>query len=83
MTGTSALSWTTRKQDATTLSPTEAEYIALGVGAQDAMWFGRIPTFLNICTTPRVWMDNRGASIRSYNPTSTNAQNTYDEDITL
>jgi len=35
MCGKSPLGWTARKQDVTTLSSTEAEYIALGVG--DAM----------------------------------------------
>jgi len=47
---------------------TEAEYIALGVGAQDAMWFGKILEFLNRSTVPRVWMDNHGASTLAYNP---------------
>jgi len=37
MCGRSPLRWTTRKQDVTTLSSTEAEYTALGVEAQDAM----------------------------------------------
>jgi len=42
MSGKTPIAWTARKQDVTTLSSTEAEYIALGVGAQDAMWLRKI-----------------------------------------
>ena len=66
--GRSPLGWTARKQDVTTLSPTEAEYIALGVGAQDAMWLRKILGFLNRPIVPRVWTDNHGASTLAYNP---------------
>ena len=69
MYGRSPLGWTARKQDITTLSSTEAKYIALGVGAQDAMWFGKILEFLKYrSTVPRVWTDNHGASTLAYNP---------------
>ena len=68
MSGNSPISWTSRKQDVTTLSSTEAEYIALGSGAQDAMWLRKILEFLEVPTVPRVWTDNRGASTLSYNP---------------
>ena len=68
MCGRSPLGWTARKQDVTTLSSTEAEYIALGVGAQDAMWLWKILGFLNRPIVPRVWTDNHGASTLAYNP---------------
>ena len=65
---TSPLPWTTRKQDVTTLSSTEAEYIALGMGAQDAMWLRKILAFLSISAVPGVWTDNHGAFTLLYNP---------------
>ena len=68
MSGNSPISWTSRKQDVTTLSSTEAEYIALGSGAQDAMWLRKVLEFLEVPTTPRVWTNNRRASTLSYNP---------------
>ena len=68
MASPSPISWVSRKQDVTTLSSTEAEYIALGVGAQDALWISKILAFLCNPVTPRVWSDNQGASTLSYNP---------------
>ena len=40
MTDNTARAWTAGKQDATTLSSTEAEYITLGVGSPYRMQFG-------------------------------------------
>ena len=68
LTGKTPLGWAARKQDVTTLSSTEAEYIALGAGAQDAVWIGKIMEFLSMSTRPRLWTDNEGASTLSYNP---------------
>ena len=68
MAGNSPISWASRKQDITTLSSTEAEYIALGMGAQDAMWIGKILRFLGHPVVPRLWTDNRGAATLSANP---------------
>jgi len=65
--GDSPISWAARKQDMMTLSSIETEYIALGAGAQDAMWMAKVMEFLNKPVTPRVWTDNRGASTLSYN----------------
>jgi len=66
--GDSPISWATRKQDVTTLLSSEAEYIALGAGAQDGMWMAKVMEFMNTPVIPRVWTDNRGASTLSYNP---------------
>ena len=51
MSGKTPIAWTARKQDVTTPSPTEAEYITLGIRAQDAMWLRKILGFLNIATS--------------------------------
>lgn len=48
MAGGSPIGWTARKQDVTTLLSTEAEYITLGPGAQDALWIRKLLEFLGI-----------------------------------
>lgn len=68
MDGQSPLSWTARKQDVTTLSSTEAEYIALSSAAQDALWFTKVMEFIGISHTPTVFTDNEGAATLSENP---------------
>ena len=68
MSGSSPITWTSRQQDVTTLSSTDAEYIALVSGPQDTMWLRKILEFLEVPCVPRVWTDNRGASTLSYNP---------------
>ena len=62
--GATPLLWTSRKQDVTVLSSTEAEYIALGSGCQDALWFGKVLTFLQgqSAPIPIVYNDNHGAA---------------------
>lgn len=66
--GDSPISWASRKQDVTTLSSTEAEYIALSMGVQDGMWLQKVMEFLEEERTPRVWTDNKGAAILTENP---------------
>jgi len=66
--GMSPVSWASRKQDVVTLSSTEAEYIALSMGVQDELWLQKVLEFLGEVRTPRIWTDNRGASILTENP---------------
>jgi len=56
----SLVSWDARKQDFTTLSSTEAEYIALSMGIQDGLWLEKVMEFLGEVRTPRMWTDNKG-----------------------
>lgn len=56
----SPIGWAARKQDVTTLSSTEAEYIALGAGAQDGLWIRKLLEFLGISPSIRLWTDSRG-----------------------
>ena len=64
----SPVSWATRKQDVTTLSSTEAEYVALSMGVQDRLWVQKVMGFLGEVRTPRIWTDNKGASTLTENP---------------
>ena len=68
--GRSPVSWAARMQDVTTLSSTEAEYIALSMGVQDGMWVGKVLEFLNVrdVGVPRIWTDNKGAATLTKNP---------------
>ena len=54
MSGNSPISWTSRNQDVTTLSRTEAEYIPLESRAQDAMWLRKVLEFLEVPCIPLV-----------------------------
>ena len=68
--GNTPIAWTARKQDVTVLSSTEAEYIALGTGCQDALWIRKVLQFLwpNDPPTPIVYNDNQGAATLSEYP---------------
>ena len=69
LSGKSPIGWASRKQDVTTLSSTEAEYIALSHGAQDGVWLQKVLHFLELnAQAPRVWTDSAGADTLSYNP---------------
>ena len=75
--GDSPISWASRKQDVTTLSSTEAEYIALGAGAQDGMWMAKVMEFMN---TP-VWTATEGRRLCHTTRISTGGRNTSGGDI--
>lgn len=66
--GASPLSWTSRKQDVTILSSTEAEYVALSAAAQDALWFTKMITFLEYPQMITIRTDNEGAATLTKNP---------------
>jgi hypothetical protein len=70
MLGSSPISWSSRKQDVTTLSSTEAEYLALTEGTQLALWMQRILEDMGVRggRTPMLLVDNAGAARLAENP---------------
>ena len=55
-----AVTWANRKQASVTLSTVEAEYMALSLAAQEAMWLRQFETEIN-CVKPEatlIWEDN-------------------------
>lgn len=66
--GETAIGWSSRKQDVVSLSVTEAEYIALTAGAQDAIWVKQLLAELGEVSTPEIVTDNAGAQQLSKNP---------------
>lgn len=67
--GNTAISWSSRKQDVVALSATEAEYIAITSGAQDAVWIKRLLSELGEQITPKILTDNMGAKHLTTNST--------------
>jgi hypothetical protein len=66
--GDTAVGWCSRKQDIVALSVTEAEYIAITSGAQDAIWLRQLYLELGEITTPKLMTDNAGAKQLAKNP---------------
>jgi hypothetical protein len=60
-----AVSWSSRKQAIVTTSSTEAEYIAMGQAAKQAMWIGRLMKDLGVDTDGplRVYADNQSSML--------------------
>ena len=57
-----AVSWLSKKQTVVALSTSEAEYVALSVAAQEAMWFHKLLDDLQITSNPiLINEDNQGA----------------------
>ena len=64
-----AVSWLSKKQAVVALSTSEAEYIALSLATQEAVWLQRLLTELNLPNTPVTMMeDNQGAIAIAKNP---------------
>jgi hypothetical protein len=69
--GESLIGWSSRKQDVTTLSSTESEYLALSSAVQDALWVGKIAHDIGelLVGPPIVLLsDNKGAAQLAHNP---------------
>jgi hypothetical protein len=66
--GENAIGWSSRRQDIVAISTTEAEYIALTCGAQEAVWIKALLNELGIDTVPMVMTDNDGAKKLAQNP---------------
>lgn len=65
-----AISWASQKQATVALSTAEAEYVALGSAAQEAVWLRRLLTDLNINQRQPLVIreDNQGAIALAKNP---------------
>jgi hypothetical protein len=59
--GNTAAGWTSQRQPAVALSTTEAEYIAISAGAQQAAWMKAFMNELGEDTKPVIVIDNDGA----------------------
>ena len=69
MTG-GAISWQSQKQQTIALSTSEAEYMALGLATQEAIWLRRLLNDLHINTkeATEILEDNQGAIAMTKNP---------------
>ena len=64
-----AVSWLSKKQAVVALSTSEAEYIALSLAVQEALWFRKLFTDLQMAEKPITIMeDNQGAIALTQNP---------------
>ena len=64
-----AISWLSKKQAVVALSTAEAEYIALSLATQEAVWLRRLLTELRVPSQPVMLMeDNQGAIAIAKNP---------------
>ncbi len=67
-----AVSWSSRKQSLVALSTSEAEYVALSVATQEAVWLRRL--MADICESAKgptdLFEDNQGTIAMAKNPVS-------------
>ena len=70
MLGNSVISWTSKKQPVVALSTTEAEYIALCLATQEAVWLRRLLASVgqNQKESTKIFEDNQGTIHISKNP---------------
>jgi hypothetical protein len=66
--GNTAIGWTSQRQPVVALSSTEAEYIAISAGAQQATWMRGFLKELGEEIKPVIITDNEGAKKLSENP---------------
>jgi len=66
--GETAVGWTSQRQSVVALSTTEAEYIAISAGAQQAAWIKGFLSELGEDVTPTIITDNDGAKKLGENP---------------
>ncbi|XP_064392583.1 uncharacterized protein LOC135340191 [Halichondria panicea] len=70
--GNGAVSWSSRKQSLVTLSTSEAEYVALSLASQEAIWLRRLMS--DICESAEeptnLFEDNQGTIAMAKNPVS-------------
>ena len=64
-----AVSWLSKKQAVVALSTSEAEYMALSLAVQEALWFRKLFTDLQMEAKPiTIKEDNQGAIALTQNP---------------
>ena len=69
--GGSPISWASKKQTVVALSTTEAEYIALSLATQEAVWLRNLLSDIYLePTTTSIFEDNQGTIALSMNPCS-------------
>ncbi len=69
--GESTISWGSKKQSVVALSTTEAEYIALSLATQEAVWLRNLLGDLHLNQkTTTIFEDNQGTIALSNNPTN-------------
>ena len=68
--GGDAIKWSSRKQSSVALSMVEAEYMALSVASQDAVWLRHLQEELGVTETGAtlIYEDNQGAISMAKNP---------------
>ena len=68
--GNSTVSWSSRRQATVAKSSTEAEYVALSMATQEAVWLRRLlsDVGLQVDTATTIYEDNQGAIDLSKNP---------------
>ena len=67
----SPISWASKKQTVIALSTTEAEYIALSLATQEAVWLRNLLSDIYLePTTTSIFEDNQGTIALSMNPCS-------------
>ena len=68
--GGGAITWSSRKQSSVALSTVEAEYMALSVATQEAIWLRHLQEELGVTNTgpTLIYEDNQGAISMAKNP---------------
>ena len=68
--GGGAITWSSRKQSSVALSTVEAEYMALSVATQEAIWLRHLQEELGVTNTDLtlIFEDNQGAISMAKNP---------------
>ncbi|CAH9095255.1 unnamed protein product [Cuscuta epithymum] len=68
--GSGAITWSSKKQDTVALSTSEAEYIAAGAAAKQALWLRKL--LKDLCCEqqeiPEIWCDNMSTIAMAKNP---------------
>ncbi|CAH9060191.1 unnamed protein product [Cuscuta europaea] len=68
--GSGAITWSSKKQETVALSSSEAEYVAAGAAAKQALWIGKLLKDLGCKQSNELelWCDNKSAIAMARNP---------------
>ncbi|CAH9132625.1 unnamed protein product [Cuscuta epithymum] len=68
--GSGAITWSSKKQETVALSTSEAEYVAAGAAAKQALWLKKLLS--DLCCkqeeSPEIWCDSKSAIAMARNP---------------